>query len=130
MPFISNITLQLSVMRHYPKYSNTQRRDVHVSVIDLAPPTIGSVHFFQPFSTLLVKGLAMPRQLEVWRRGKVQTGIRVLGVRPKIASSFHEIAHQGEQLQSQKPDGHAHTKNAIMLRACTTSSAKYFTLYI
>ena len=37
---------------------------------------------------------------------------------------LHEVAHQGEQLQSQKPDGHAHTKNAIMLRAraCTTSS--------
>ena len=41
-------------------------------------------------------------------------------VRPKIAS--HEVAHQGEQLQSQKPDGYAHTKNAITLRACTTSS--------
>ena len=34
-----------------------------------------------------------------------------------------EVAHQTEQLQSQKPDGHTHTKNAIMLRACTTSSA-------
>ena len=35
---------------------------------------------------------------------------------------FHEVAHQGKQLQSQKPDGHAHTRNAIMLCACTTSS--------
>ena len=35
---------------------------------------------------------------------------------------LHEVAHQGKQLQSQKPDGHAHTKNAITLRACTTSS--------
>ena len=35
---------------------------------------------------------------------------------------LHEVAHQGEQLQSQKPDGHAHAKNAITLRACTTSS--------
>ena len=42
-------------------------------------------------------------------------------VRPKVP--LHEVAHQGEQLQSQKPDGHAHTKNAITLRACTTSSA-------
>ena len=57
---------------------------VHVSqsVIDLAPPTIGSVHFFQPYSTLLVKGLATPRLLKIWRRGKVQTGISVLGVLP------------------------------------------------
>ena len=52
------------------------------AVIDLAPPTIGSVHFFQPFSTLLVKGLATPRLLEIWQRGKVQTGISVLGVLP------------------------------------------------
>ena len=35
---------------------------------------------------------------------------------------LHEVAHRGEQLHSQKPDGHAHTKNAITLRACTTSS--------
>ena len=35
---------------------------------------------------------------------------------------LHEVAHQGEPLQSQQPDGHAHTKNAITLRACTTSS--------
>ena len=40
--------------------------------------------------------------------------------RPK---SLYEVAHQEEQLQSQKLDGHAHTKNAITLRACTTSSA-------
>ena len=37
---------------------------------------------------------------------------------------LHEVAHQGKQLQSQKPDGHAHTKNAIMLRACTQPPGK------
>ena len=35
---------------------------------------------------------------------------------------LHEVAHRGKLLQSQKPGGHAHTKNAITLRACTTSS--------
>ena len=39
-------------------------------VIDLAPPTIGSVHFIHL------------RLLEIQRRGKVQTGISVLGVLP------------------------------------------------
>ena len=43
-------------------------------------------------------------------------------VRPNSASSIHELARQGKLLRSQKPDGHAHTKNAITLRACTTSS--------
>ena len=47
-------------------------------------------------------------------------------VRPRVL--LHEVAHQGEQLQSQKSEGHAHTKNSITLRACTTSSApdQYF----
>ena len=43
-------------------------------------------------------------------------------VRQKVP--LHEVAHQGKQLQSQKPDGHAHTKNAITLCACTTSSGE------
>ena len=58
------------------------------SVIDLAPPTIGSVHLFQPVSTLLVKGPAMPRLLEIWRRGKVQTGKSVLGVQYVLSNSL------------------------------------------
>ena len=49
---------------------------------DLAPPTIGSVHFFHPHSTPLVKGLVTQRLLDIWRRGKVQTEISVLGVLP------------------------------------------------
>ena len=40
------------------KASKDQSVHASQSVIDLAPPTIGSVHFFQPFSTLLVKGPA------------------------------------------------------------------------
>ena len=53
-------------MEVYYVNSNSEE-GVHASwsVIDIAPPTIGSVHFFQPFSTLLVKGLATPRLLEV-----------------------------------------------------------------
>ena len=61
---------------------NQRRVCTHQSVIDLAPPTIRSVHIFQPVSTLLVKGLATPTLLEIWLIGKVQTGISVLGVLP------------------------------------------------
>ena len=67
------------------------------SVIDPAPPTIGSVHFFRPFSTMFVKGLATPRLLEIWRRGERQspdgnkrprgTPNFLTPVRPKSASS-------------------------------------------
>ena len=66
-----------------------------ISVIDLAPHTIGSVYFFQPFSTPLVKGLATPILLGVWRGGKVQTGISVLWVlTPFLAGKpLHEVAH-------------------------------------
>ena len=81
--------------------------------------------FFQPFSTLLVKGLATPRLLEVLAERQSPDGNKrprgtptcLTPVRPKS-----EVVHQGEQFRSQKPDGHAHTKNAITLHACTTSS--------
>ena len=56
----------------------------------------------------------------MWQRGKVQTGISIPRGTPTFLKGqrvpLHEVTHQVEQLQSQKPDGHAHTKNAIMLR--------------
>ena len=64
------------------------------SVIDLAPPTIGYVHFFQPFSTLLVKGLATPGLLEMAEMQSPDGNKHPRGtppiltpVRPKSASS-------------------------------------------
>ena len=77
-------TMSYNCMCNFNNVSLIPEEGVHASssVIDLAPPTIGSVHFVQPFSTLLVKGLATPRLLEIWLRGKVQTAISVLGVLP------------------------------------------------
>ena len=76
-------SLELTTFPLFPRDMDSPEEGVHASyysVIDLAPPTIGSVHFFQPISTVLVKGLATPRLLEIWLRGKVQAGISILRV--------------------------------------------------
>ena len=92
-----------------------------------------SVHFFQPFN-LVGKGSDHAQTTrDMAERQSPDRNKRPRGTPTFLTPAkgqrvpLHEVAHQGKQLQSQKPDGHAHAKNAITLRACTTSSGQHTT---
>ena len=80
--------------------------------------------FFHPHSTPLVKVWSCTDYSRYGERQSPDVNKRPRGTPtfPTPVRPLHEVAHQGKQLQSQKSDDHATTKNTITLRACTTSS--------